>query len=169
VSVRSVSPNPRLQRTPLRAPLSRKPLGAGRLRRAVVPLSLAALAISGCQTGPSFEEFRNRLAKTAGDGAVDCGLVKLGSSKAGAVSCVASALATRRPVFVVFQVSGIDSGIFDGLAVNGSSQGTQLIWDSDVYGGSRFRAKSHVEQKPCGQPSVEDRREPIRCAERAGA
>jgi hypothetical protein len=26
------SPNPRLQRTPLRAPLSRKPLGVGRMR-----------------------------------------------------------------------------------------------------------------------------------------
>ena len=162
-------PNPRLQRTPLRAPLSRKPLDAGRFRCGVVALSLAALATSGCHIGPSFEEYRGRLSKAAGDGAVDCGLVKLRSSRAQAVSCVRSALASHHAAFAVFQVQGIDSDIYLGLAVDRAGRGTRLMWDSDAYGGGRlFAAESWIEQKPCSQPSVAEEGKPIRCAENAG-
>jgi hypothetical protein len=64
------SPNPRLQRTPLRAPLSRKPLGAGKLRRRcqgelqrVVLLGLALLAVevlAGCGHERQARLTRNR-------------------------------------------------------------------------------------------------------------
>jgi hypothetical protein len=44
------APNPRLQRTPLRAPLSRKPLGDGRLRSVFIPGLLLIVSTLSCTT-----------------------------------------------------------------------------------------------------------------------
>ena len=161
-----IASNPRLQRTrsaPLRSPLSRKPLGAGRVPVALSAVALTAFAMAGCNTGPSLKEYRSRLAKTSGDGAVDCGLIRLGSSRVRAVSCVRSALTAHRPVFVAFQVIGMDSEFFRGLAVNKDGRAVELRWDGDVWGGSHFAKESRVDERPCSQPSVLDDESPIHC------
>lgn len=140
-------------------------LGAGRCAVTLV----AALTVSGCRVGPSLEEYRRLLAASAGSGASDCGFIERGASKTAAVSCVESALVARRPVFAAFQVHGIDSQIFIGLAISQAGKSTRLIWDSDVSGGRRlFGPKSRINQEPCEQPSVSNDRDVVHCGQDAG-
>jgi hypothetical protein len=176
-------PDPRLQRT--RAALWRQSLdgesvspGGSRcappsgqrlgIRRGLVGgfvLGSALLAGSGCHSGPSFDQYRKRLSERAGPDAVDCGLVRLGSDRSQAVKCAASGLENRQAVHVIFQVQGIDSSIFHGLAVTADGKGTWLMWDDDTYGHGRpLHAQSWIDEKPCIDPSVVDNGIPIRCS-----
>ena len=161
-------PNTALQRTRLRAPLSFKTLGA-RCSLGAVVLVLSTMTTIGCHKGPSLEDFRSRLSQTAGADAVDCGLARLGASKASAVSCATAALAAHRPVFVVFQTLGMDSDIFRGLAVDDTNRAIELTWDGDVWGGSHIAKESRIFSKLCNQPLVVDDENPIRCSAFDGA
>jgi hypothetical protein len=159
-----------LQRTRSRALLGRSPLNGGSLgtgRSAAVAAALGMVAVSslGCHRGPSFDEYRSLVAKAAGEGATDCGVVKLGASKDEAIRCAESALGAREAVFVVFQVQGIDSQIFMGLAVDRVGKGTRLMWDSDAYGGgSRFMSKSWIDEVPCSRPALTQKNETVTCS-----
>jgi hypothetical protein len=67
---------------------------------------------------------------------------------------------------VVFQVQGIDTEIFHGLAVNASGNATWLQWDSDSYGGGHlFVTKPWVKEDACSHPVVVDATPMIQCAE----
>jgi hypothetical protein len=146
------------------SPLNARPLGAGRVSRLIVFASATSvLASVGCTKGPSLREYRGRLGRIAGDGAIDCGFVRLKSSKRAAVGCVNSALSARRPVFVAFQVIGMDSEFYRGLTVNKDHHAVELRWDGDISGGSRLISESRIEQRPCEQPRAVDDDDPIRC------
>jgi hypothetical protein len=126
---------------------------------------LAAVSSAGCVNGPSFDEYRELLGERAGPAFQDCGLVRLGQARSEAVACSQQALVRKAPFVVVFQVQGIDSELFHGLAVNGEGTAAWLQWDSDARGsGSRFLAKRWVQEKSCSAPSVTDARIPIKCA-----
>src|ERR1700682_3483124 len=113
-------PNTRVQRTrsspsALRSPLTRCPLGAGKLRCWLVCVCLLdAFWALGCHMGPSLEAYRAHLAKSAGVSAADCGCVMSGTAKAEAVACATAGLEGHRPFFVVFQGMGVDSEIVHG-------------------------------------------------------
>jgi hypothetical protein len=166
-------PNTALQRTrsaPLRSPLSFETLGAGRAVRLIAFASAAvALAVTGCSKGPSLREYRSRLGRIAGGGATDCGVVPLKSSKRAAVLCVNAALEAHRPVFVAFQVIGMDSEFYRGLAVNKDNHAIELRWDGDISGGSRFISESQINDRPCEQPRTVEDDDPIRCKKPTGA
>jgi hypothetical protein len=144
------------------SPLTRRPLGGGNLLFRVV--ILLALAVAACRSGPTLNQFRSKLAQTAGPGAADCGMVMLDSSKSDAVTCSAAALTASKPFYVAFEVQGIDSAIVHGLAVNAKGEATRFMWDSDRHGG-RFpnTAESWIDQKPCESPSVTHSARPITC------
>jgi hypothetical protein len=144
-----------------RSPLT-QPLRGGNLLLHVV--ILLALSVPACRSGPTLNQFRSKLAETAGPGAADCGMVMLESSKSDAVTCSAAALAACKPFYVAFQVQGIDSAIVHGLAVNAKGEATRLMWDSDKHGG-RYpnTAESWIDQKPCESPSVTYSHTPIAC------
>jgi hypothetical protein len=176
------SPNMALQRTrrprfrsgrslrSLGSPLNARSLGAGRQRWTVIVALFIGLSSAACHTGPSFAEYQQVVEKTAGSDAMNCGLVRLGSSREPGLSCLRTALSNRRPAFVIFQVRGIDSDIFLALATDQSGRATQLLWDSDVRGsGSRFFSKSRIESRPCVEPSLVEDKLPFRCGEKAGA
>jgi hypothetical protein len=163
------SPNPRLQRTPLRAPLSRKPLGAGSeaARSGAVGHLVVATSLfigTGCHLGPTLAEYRQLIRKTAGNEAVDCGLVLATTPREPAVACSTSAMTNHQPFFVAFQVRGIDSQIIVGVAVDRAGRATKMLWDSDAYGGGRWWAtKSWMQQAGCRGLSVSADENPIRC------
>jgi hypothetical protein len=98
----------------------------------VVALHLAGFVLgSPLFWGPSLPAFGRRLAETAGAGARDCGSVPLPRDRAAAVSCARAALAVGQPFFVAFQVMGIDSTTYEGLAYRAPGQATRILWDSD--------------------------------------
>jgi hypothetical protein len=147
-----------------RSPLSFWSLGAGRIFPATAVLGISLLML-GCHTGPSFEEYRALVTASAGAGASDCGFVKLRTSKTEAISCVESALRGGRPVFVIFQIQGIDSQIFMGLAVDQTGKAVRIMWDSDASGGgSRYMSKARIEKTPCDQPALKNDNETVHCA-----
>jgi hypothetical protein len=128
-------------------------LSARNFRR--LALSLALLALFACARGPSFQEYLSLLNERAGANSKDCGVVRLTQPHSGAVSCAQAALKDRTPFMVVFQVQGIDSEIFHGLAVNARGNATRLRWDSDAYGGGHpFATRSWVKKEACPQPFV---------------
>jgi len=164
-------PNMRVQRTrssasPPHSPLTRGPLGGGKLLLRLG--TMLSLALSACRSGPTLNQFRSTLAETAGSTATDCGVVMLDNSKSDAVACSTAALAASKPFYVAFQVQGIDSVIVHGLAFNAKGEATWFMWDSDKHGG-RYpnTAESWIDQKPCAHPSVGSSSRPISCREPA--
>jgi len=129
-----------------------------------LPLALTSLVVFACARGPSFQEYLSLLNERAGSSSKDCGVVRLMQPHSEAVSCAQTALKGRTPFMVVFQVQGIDSEIFHGLAVDASGNGTWLQWDSDSYGGGyHFVTKSWIKEEACSQPVVLDAAPPIQC------
>jgi hypothetical protein len=133
-------------------------------RYALATALLAALTFVGCVNGPTFDEYRELLAERAGRVSQDCGLVRLGHARSEAVACSQAALARKAAFVVVFQIQGIDSTVFHGLAFNGEGTATWLQWDSDARGGSGLLAKRWVQEKACPSPTVTDAKIPIRCS-----
>jgi hypothetical protein len=136
---------------------------------AVATLRLTGIALgSPLFWGPSLSAFGRRLAEAAGPGARHCGVVPLIEGRAAAISCSRIALAARRPFSVAFQVMGIDSTIYEGLAFRGPGQATHLVWDSDVSGGYSLVPRRRVYQSLCVAPAIENRERtsPVTCSER---
>lgn len=127
-------------------------------------LTLTLLVAFACTWGPSFQEYLSLLNERAGARSKDCGVVRFSQPRSDAVRCAQAALEGRTPFRVIFQVQGIDSRIFHGLAVNASGNATWLYWDSDSYGGgSHFVTKPWVKEEACSQPLVVDAARPIQC------
>lgn len=131
-------------------------------RRWALPLAL--LAVFACARGPSLQEYLSLLQERAGTGSKDCGVVRLLHPRSEAVRCAQAALEDRTPFRVVFQVQGIDSEIFHGLAVDARGNASWLRWDSDSYGGGyRFFTRAWVKEEACSHPVVVDAAPPIQC------
>jgi hypothetical protein len=132
-----------------------------------VAVLMSAVAAYGMASGPSLDEYKRTLRNTAGAGARDCGLVSLQEARTDAVQCSAGALAAGSAFFVAFQVQGVDSIIYVGLAGPAKGDAERLTWDSDVNGGSKSVAERHIFRKPCERPSiradVSGRAAPITC------
>lgn len=124
---------------------------------AVVVLHLAGVPLgSPLFWGPSLPAFGRTLAETAGPQARDCGIVPLSQDRTAAINCTRAALAEGRPFFVAFQVMGIDSTIYDGLAHRALGQTTRILWDSDVTGGSNLVPLRRIHQASCRAPVIRD-------------
>ena len=135
---------------------------------AVVLLHLAGITLgSPLFWGPSHAAFGRRLAEAAGPGAQDCGLVPLAAGRAAAINCARTALAEGRPFFVAFQVMGIDSTIYEGLASPAPGHATRILWDSDVSGGYNLVPLRRIHETACGAPGIDDvdAGSPISCGE----
>ena len=135
---------------------------------AIVALHLAGIALgSPLSWGPSLPGFGRTLARAAGPAARDCGCVPLAGDRTAAVRCSRAALAAGQPFFVAFQVMGIDSTIYTGLAYRGPGQATRIVWDSDITGGSNLVPIRRIHQSPCPSPTIRvaESASPIACVE----
>jgi hypothetical protein len=139
------------------------------MRRIITALALTTVVAiaTACTSGPSFRAYLNELANAAGVGGQDCGVVAYGQPRAQAIECAAAALKVHRPVWVAFQVLGIDSQIYMGLAVNSAGQAWRITWGSDSSGGAPLIASRVMDREICSLPEVANRAEgqggPIAC------
>jgi hypothetical protein len=119
--------------------------------------------------GPSLPAFGRRLAETAGPGARDCGVVPLSRDRAAAISCARSELTEGRPFYVAFQVMGIDSTIYEGLAYRGPGQATRILWDSDITGGYNLVPIRRIREETCSALAIanDGKTVAISCGERS--
>jgi hypothetical protein len=140
---------------------------------AVVALHLAGMVLgSPLFWGPSLPAFGRRLAETAGPGARDCASVALPHDRTAAVSCARGALAAGQPFFVAFQVMGIDSTIYEGLAYRAPGQATRILWDSHITGGYNLVPPlRRIHQAACPSPAMDDAQSgsPVGCGEHGDA
>lgn len=115
--------------------------------------------------GPSLVDYQDALQVAAGPAAVECGVVPLGESRSTAVSCARGALDRKAPFWVGFQVMGIDSTVYVGLAHRADGRATHFTWDGDIYGGSALVPQHRLYEVACGKPSVRIQRgkSPITC------
>ena len=127
-----------------------------------VALLSGILTCAAC--APYTAGFRKQLLEIAGDAAFDCGSVPLSQPAGSSATCATEALAARKPFFVAFQVRGIDSQIWDGLALGSDGQSRIVRFDSDPSGGHRFFARPRVSIDPCSSPKLpEQSGEPVEC------
>ena len=144
-----------------RQPRRAKIIGTGHFTAAALAIILSSVILSAC--GPSFESYRDLVRRKSAGNSEECGIVTLRASRAEAIKCAQLSLSQRRPVNVIFQVQGVDSRIFHGLAVDGSGNAVLLQWDSDVKGGSGFYPTSQLGELTCPKPNVADDYLPISC------
>lgn len=124
------------------------------------------LAMVRCASGPSFESYFARLLDYAGPNAMNCGVVTLKESRSSVVTCGQQALASHTPFVAIFQVRGIDSEIFTGVAVKASGEAVRLRWDSDATGGSGFAPARRIFEEDCPALLLSDSMQPIECMRR---
>jgi hypothetical protein len=117
----------------------------------------------GCTTGPSFESYVAKLLDRAGDNATDCGVARLSEPRSPVVECGQEALSSRAPFVAIFEVQGIDSHIFTGVAVNAAGEAFRLRWDSDVTGGSRRAESRKIFEERCSVLKLADSARPVEC------
>jgi len=128
-----------------------------------VLLVLVSITCVACV--PSTERIHSQLrAATRSDAALDCGSVSLSHRAEPSSACAAAALASRKPFFVAFQLQGIDSQIWEGLAFGGDGQAQVVRFDSDPSGGRRFFPRPRLAVAPCASPALPAQLGgPIRC------
>ena len=141
---------------------------ATRVGRYLAPaLIVFVLGGTACAHGPSLASYKGALQEASGPQAIACGVVPLGGSRRGAVSCAEAAIKEKQPFYAAFQVQGIDSVIYVGLASGSSGEAKQATWDSDIKGGSSlFGARSKIFWSACRNPLLNESAvdNPIRCA-----
>jgi len=163
-----------LGQLPLYALLVRAGARAGHLRSSIGAVALVHLLAVGLGSpiswGPSLEEFKAALREASGSRATDCGVIELNEPRAAAASCASDALAQGESFSVAFQVMGVDSTIYIGLAQRGGSVATRLVWDSDITGGYNLVPLRRIDREPCRVPSVQATHgtPPIACGLSAG-
>lgn len=123
------------------------------------------LGLAACRTGPSVEEYVEFVRSRAGEGATACGIVRLGQDRTAAVACATAALEQGHPIFVIFQVQGIDSDIYYGLSLDNKGAAMRAIWDSDIHGGGRLTARARTRSAICKNPQVVAEGQPIQCGD----
>jgi hypothetical protein len=128
----------------------------GRLKAAacaIALLHLTAIVVGGPWSwGPSLDGFSRRLRDAAGEGARDCGVVPHPEPRGRALDCARTALADGAAFSVGFQVQGIDSTIYRGLARPARGSATGIDWD----GVSGVVPLSVIRETHCAQPSIQE-------------
>lgn len=132
----------------------------GRTKAAAIAVAVLHLAavVAGApwSWGPSLGDFARHLRQTAGPAARDCGIVAYEAPYQNAVACARGALADGTAFSVGFQVMGIDSAIYLGLARPAGGSTVEVHWDSDMSGGSNLVPLSNLYDLPCPRPSIQD-------------
>jgi len=95
-----------------------------------MPLLLVFLSCSADKPGAIVYQY---LRQTGGDGARDCGYVRLGESATEANHCVEDAYRKRLPFAVRYQVKGLDSQLVVGLAGDGTGRVVSVKYDSEGW------------------------------------
>jgi hypothetical protein len=123
---------------------------------AVVSCVLLSLHLVSCQrslpseqTRPTESDFIAAVGSAAGAKAQNCGLVGLSEDKNNAIACAEAALHEGRAFLVVFAVQGIDSRLYEAVAVSETRKPQQFWYDSDISGGTGTSGKSIIKQRPC--------------------
>jgi len=112
---------------------------------------LCFVVLSSCGEGVSgieFNDFLNRVISTAGDGAVDCGQVEVGSSQLEANMCVVDSFTNKSPFRAIYLVQGIDSSVATAIAAGEDNKVYYLYFDSDPSGGARLN-NGRISQIEC--------------------
>ncbi len=124
-------------------------------------------SVPSCATGPSFQDYVEKLRDSAGENAEQCGVVALGEPRGAAFSCGRAALDEGRPFWLIVQVMGIDSEIFLGLAVDQRGRAWAIDWDSDPSGGSAWITPRGLSKSTCDAPILTDLpgELPIQCSQ----
>ena len=123
-------------------------------------MTTAALLLgcgSTCELDP-------RVRESAGQGATSCGRVPLGGDQAAAHRCAVEARRAGRAFWVQWQLQGIDSDAWNGLAFAANGTGYSYLWDDDRRGGTNLGG-SRTQRAHCarGEITVIDGREQVIC------
>jgi hypothetical protein len=95
-----------------------------------------AIALASCAA--TTQRFQSSLHEIGGSGAKSCGLVALHQTTEQSVSCALASLVSHSPFTVGFQLQGIDSQIWVGLAMSKNGTPQLVHFDSDPSGGAVF-------------------------------
>lgn len=130
----------------------------------VVVFVVASAWVAGCRADC---ELNPVLRGAAGPGAVACGRAPLSGDQAAAHRCAVEALRAGRAFWVEWQVQGIDSEVWMGVAGAAGGGGYQYLWDGDPSGGGRVGAR--IQGTRCGRFEVADvrGRQEVSCREGA--
>jgi hypothetical protein len=93
-----------------------------------------------CTTPPE-ERLSNAIRRLAGDGAKDCGRVRLGETRTAVDACVVRAFRNQQPFFARYDKRSIDSSVANILVRTPAGDMFDLAYDSDPSGGSRVTPK----------------------------
>ncbi len=100
-----------------------------------------------------FSRFSARLLESAGSTAVDCGVVPVSNPSAQSDQCLSDMFNASAPFYVIYEKSGIDSTVADGVSRDGA--GVLRLWsyDSNMSGGAGDGAES-ITARVCTHPSL---------------
>jgi hypothetical protein len=76
----------------------------------------------------------HRMRSIAGNGAVDCGRVRINGDPQASLRCARKAISQRRAFFVRFDMSGMDSFLSEGFVGDGSGKVYSVKFDSLGWG-----------------------------------
>lgn len=101
----------------------------------------------------TFDDFKNEVRQSSGEGATNCGVVEVGDSQVEANTCVAAAFVNNEAFYAVYELQGIDSSV--GAAWSGRSNGEISRWSFDSNPGGGVPAKSSTTTKTlCANPTL---------------
>jgi hypothetical protein len=120
-----------------------------------IRFAFALVLLACCSCASPSQSLRSHLSSLTEPDAIDCGLVPLSSEqRANAVSCASAASFSGSPYYVAFQLQGIDSQVWEGVASKGNGK-TQLVrFDSDPSGGRRVFKRARLVVLPCASPTI---------------
>ena len=84
----------------------------------------------------------SELTTLAGNDAINCGVVALGESRQDAIVCSEHAASAKKAYWVVFQLQGVDSELWEGAARDETGKLWSIFYDSDVTGTGNSSASS---------------------------
>ena len=119
--------------------------------------ALALMFASGRR--PSESEMRDALERELDSfvtpGAVMCGLVPKGVSRAEAINCVESSISQKSPFVAAFQEQGEDSDVWSGLVGDADGRLQWLALDSSPSGEPQVRAPTFfATSRTCSGPRL---------------
>jgi hypothetical protein len=116
--------------------------------------ALALMFASGKR--PSESEMRDALERELDTfvtpGAIMCGLVQKGGSRADAINCIESSISQKSPFVAAFQEQGVDSDVWSGLVGDADGRLRWLALDSSPFGEPQVRAQYFATSRACSRP-----------------
>ena len=113
--------------------------------------------MGGCgdtnKSGIDFNAFHEKVRRTAGDGAIDCGIVDIGADRSQTNCCVANNYKQSVPAYAIYKSQGIDSDYATGVCSNATGSVTFFGFDSDPSG-SGSANNGEIRQNICMSPTI---------------